>query len=90
LDDPEASPSDPSPAYTKGNSTYTRDTKGEPAYSKEDPNDITPHDSPRERLPVSKRGLERKHSEKPTWEPEFGATEATLVDFSGEDVYGID
>ncbi|KAM0208436.1 hypothetical protein ACHAPA_003587 [Fusarium lateritium] len=91
LDDSEPSPSDPSPAYTKGNSTYTRgDTKGEPAYSKEDPNDITPQDSPRERLPVSKRGLERKHSEKSTWEPEFGATEATLVDFSGEDVYGID
>jgi hypothetical protein len=66
------------------------DTKGEPAYSKEDPNDSTSLDSPRERLPVSKRGLERKHSEKSTWEPEFGATEATLVDFSGEDVYGID
>ncbi|EXK81848.1 hypothetical protein FOQG_13716 [Fusarium oxysporum f. sp. raphani 54005] len=50
----------------------------------------TKQDALRDRLPISKRGLERRHSEKQTWEEEFVANEATLIDFSGEDVYGID
>ncbi|KAI3587412.1 hypothetical protein IWW34DRAFT_797476 [Fusarium oxysporum f. sp. albedinis] len=47
----------------------------------------TKQDALRDRLPISKRGLERRHSEKQTWEEEFVANEATLIDFSGEDVY---
>lgn len=50
----------------------------------------TKQDALRDRLPISKRGLERRHSEKSAWEEEFVANEATLIDFSGEDVYGID
>ncbi|EGU77126.1 hypothetical protein FOXB_12351 [Fusarium oxysporum f. sp. conglutinans Fo5176] len=45
----------------------------------------TKQDALRDRLPISKRGLERRHSEKQTWEEEFVANEATLIDFSGED-----
>ncbi|KAI1030042.1 hypothetical protein LB504_010468 [Fusarium proliferatum] len=47
----------------------------------------TKQDALRDRLPISKRGLERRHSEKSAWEEEFVANEATLIDFSGEDVY---
>ncbi|KAF5553518.1 hypothetical protein FNAPI_6750 [Fusarium napiforme] len=45
----------------------------------------TKQDALRDRLPISKRGLERRHSEKSAWEEEFVANEATLIDFSGED-----
>ncbi|KAF5022868.1 hypothetical protein F66182_5101 [Fusarium sp. NRRL 66182] len=48
-----------------------------PAYAKEE--------TTRPRLPISKRGLEKRDSEKREWEPDFIANEATLVDFSGQD-----
>ncbi|KAF4341444.1 hypothetical protein FBEOM_4605 [Fusarium beomiforme] len=96
---------EPSPAYTQGESYHVRadlaDTKP-PLTTKVNaaergmttkPGDLTKdtkQDSLRDRLPISKRGLERRHPEKQTWEEEFVANEATLIDFSGEDVYGID
>ncbi|KAJ4262928.1 hypothetical protein NW762_006541 [Fusarium torreyae] len=42
-------------------------------------------ESIRDRLPISKRGLERRHSEKQSWEQDFMGNEETLVDYSGVD-----
>ncbi|KAG8676294.1 hypothetical protein FPOAC2_02388 [Fusarium poae] len=92
---------DEQPAYSKGEPSYTQTERAysnaEPPYSKEDPAKRSPPpprpskpDSLRDRLPMSKRGLERRVSEKQDWEGDFVANEATLVDFSGEDAYGID
>ncbi|KAF4467493.1 hypothetical protein FALBO_5630 [Fusarium albosuccineum] len=48
-------------------------------------------ESTRQKLPTSKRGLERRDSEKQSWEPQFVAEEATLLNFSDseEQVYSI-